>query len=287
MAFINETGARIAHQFWGPVTATLDWCEANYQFSQYVAEATNTFSNLYTIALALYGAAQARSEGLPKRYLTGYTGFALIGLGSFIFHATLLFEAQLADELPMVYVASYCSAMLFDTQPGFSWHNSNALPLSLGFLLFNALFTWSYYLYRNPVYHQVVFAAIMLTNVFRTAYLLRDRDIAKRLPDAEKEKIARVFTTGVLLFVLGFVIWNLDNIFCSGVTGWKHALGWPTAFLLEGHSWWHILTATGTYLMLIGNTCTTLCIKDDYRKYTLAYTLGIPRIERVTKAKTL
>ncbi|EMD32564.1 hypothetical protein CERSUDRAFT_68585 [Gelatoporia subvermispora B] len=277
----------MAHQFWGPITATLDWCEANYQFSRYIAEAANTFSNLFTIGLALYGAVQAQSQGLPKRYLTGYTGFALVGLGSFIFHATLLFEAQLADELPMVYVASYCSVILFDTQRGFSWRNSNAIPLFLGYFLFNALFTWSYYLSRNPIYHQVVFATIMFTNVFRTAHLLRDREIAERLPDAEKESIARVFTTGVLLFILGFAVWNLDNIFCSTVTVWKHALGWPAAFLLEGHSWWHIFTATGTYLMVIGNICDTLCIKDDYRNFALAYSFGVPRIQRVHKEKAL
>ena len=67
----------------------------------------------------------------------------MVGLGSFIFHATLLFEAQLMDELPMIYVASYCCAILFDTSRGFSLQHSNAKELGIIFTVFNVLFTWS------------------------------------------------------------------------------------------------------------------------------------------------
>ena len=70
-------------------------------------------------------------------------GFALVGMGSFIFHATLLFEAQLMDELPMIYVASYCCAMLFDTSRGYKLRDSNALELAAIFTFLNVSFTWS------------------------------------------------------------------------------------------------------------------------------------------------
>ena len=36
------------------------------------------------------------------------------------------------------------------------------------------------------------------------------------------------------MFILGFIFWNLDNVLCDALTGWKIMLGWPTAFLLEG-----------------------------------------------------
>lgn len=70
-------------------------------------------------------------------------GFAFVGLGSFIFHATLLYEAQLADELPMVYVATYCLALLFDCDPGFSLRTPRALGLTALYFVFNIFFTWS------------------------------------------------------------------------------------------------------------------------------------------------
>ena len=67
----------------------------------------------------------------------------MVGIGSFIFHATLLFEAQLMDELPMIYVASYCTAILFDTSRGWRLRGSRAPLLGVTFAVFNILFTWT------------------------------------------------------------------------------------------------------------------------------------------------
>lgn len=46
--------------------------QANYQFSPLVAEIANTFSNLVTIAIGLYGVFNLRSQGLPRRHLAGF-----------------------------------------------------------------------------------------------------------------------------------------------------------------------------------------------------------------------
>ena len=72
-----------------------------------------------------------------------YQGFALVGIGSFIFHATLRYSAQLMDELPMVYVASYCCAVLFDTQPGYDIGNAKSKSIIALLAVFNIVFTWS------------------------------------------------------------------------------------------------------------------------------------------------
>ena len=179
---------------YGPVTATLDWCEVrirtpiiiqiikllkheqvNFQFSPYIAEMANAFSNIFTITLALCGGSQAIKERLPSRFPLGYAvrlfrpcplyplkhslssnqilniciflnklqGVGLVGLGSFFFHATLLFEAQLADELPMIYVGSLSLFLLFDNKPGFGLHSTRSRMLMVLLALFDVLFTWS------------------------------------------------------------------------------------------------------------------------------------------------
>ncbi|KAG6865763.1 hypothetical protein C0991_011960 [Blastosporella zonata] len=128
--------------FYGPVTATLDWCEANYQFSHYIAEMANSFSNLLTIALAVFGALAATAQSLPTRYVAGYVGIGLVGIGSFAFHATLLFQAQLADELPMIYVGSMSLFLLFDNRPGYGVTARTRALIAL-LLIFDVLFTWS------------------------------------------------------------------------------------------------------------------------------------------------
>jgi len=274
MEYVSNLG------MWGPVTATLDWCEMNYQFSYYIAEMANTWSNLATVFLALFGAWQTYRQRLPTRFLLGWLGFGVVGLGSFLFHMTLLYEAQLADELPMIYVGSYSCFVLFDTATGFiSPMNKKSKNLGTFFTAFNILFTLAYAIYRNPVFHQVVFATLMLTVLFRTEYLMR----SSAIPEAMLKQLKTVFRGGAVTFVAGFVIWNLDNIFCLDLTGWKFAITWPAAFLLEGHAWWHVLTAAGTYFLLVGTSVLTLAVKDSPKNYRLGTFAGIPIVERVTQ----
>lgn len=266
---------------WGPVTATIDWCEANYQFSPFIAEMANTFSNLVTIFLGLYGGYVAWQQKLPTRYSLGFLSIAVVGIGSFAFHASLLYEAQLADELPMVLAASYSLFILSDAREGFELDvGQGAIPL----IVFNILFPISYAIYRNPVYHQAVFATLMFFTVLRTVYLMRS-DVSKNVPPAAKMKMSKMYKIGLLTFLTGFAVWNLDNIYCSALTEWKHAVGWPVAFLLEGHSWWHALTAIGSYLMMLGTTYLSLSIKDSHTNFAIGWKLGLPRIQRVAATK--
>ncbi|KAJ7161261.1 ceramidase [Mycena crocata] len=277
----NSTSPRIG--FHGATTATIDWCEANYQFSYYIAEMANTCSNLVTIAFAIYGCFLSISEYLPPRFVLGYLGIALVGLGSCWFHATLQFQAQLADELPMIYVTSTTLWLLFDQGSGFTFESLRTRLLSVAALLFNVFFTWSYYINRNPVYHQVVFGILLLSIAFRVYYLLTRSDAGKRVPVDKRSAIGRLFGLGVAQFCLAFMLWNVDEIWCDTLTRWKVSLGWPLAFLLEGHSWWHVFTASGTYYKFIGIQYLSLCLKDDHRKYKLDHRLGLPYVKRVDK----
>ena len=91
-------------------------------------------------------------------------------------------------------------------------------------------------IYRNPVYHQVVFASLMIITAIRIHYLLTRSEASKRIPSEVRSLMGALYATGLGLFALGFFIWNLDNIFCPDLTRQKVAIGWPTAFLLEGAS---------------------------------------------------
>ncbi|KAK1234821.1 alkaline ceramidase ydc1 [Marasmius sp. AFHP31] len=238
--------------YFGPVTATLDWCEANYQFSYYIAEMFNTFSNLFTVYCALYGAHNIARERLPTRFLVGYLGFALVGIGSFAFHATLQYEAQLADELPMIYVAAMALWLLGDRDQGFSIRTFRQKSRITLLIAFDLLFTWAYSIYRNPIFHQVVFAILMITATLRTVYLLRVSPVCDRIPQDKTNVVNKWFAIGAATFAFGFLVWNLDNIYCDSLTKMKAYVGYPLAFFLEGHAWWHILTALGTYYMIVG-----------------------------------
>lgn len=47
------------------------------------------------------------------------------------------------------------------------------------------------------------------------------------------------------MFLAGFFLWNMDNIFCHHLTTTKKQIMLPWSVILEGHGWWHILTGLG------------------------------------------
>ncbi|KAF8215870.1 ceramidase [Mycena galopus ATCC 62051] len=259
----SKDTARIG--FHGVATSTIDWCEVQIMLSSQMA---NSFSNIATVSVAVYASLVLTTFPVPHRFIL----IGLIGLGSFWFHATLQFQAQLADELPMIYVTSIALFLLFDQDSGFHFNSLRTRLLSIGTILFNILFTRSYYINRNPIYHQVVFGVLLFSIAVRIYYLLK------------RKAIGILFGSGVAQFLFAFLLWNLDNIFCDTLTRWKVAIGWPLAFLLEGHSWWHV--ASATYFKFIGIQCTALCLKDDHRNFTLQYdALGLPYVQRIAAVR--
>jgi len=264
--------------FWGPTTSSIDWCEENYRFTSFIAELANTLSNVATIALAFYGCGCAISEALPFGYIACFTLFLCVGLGSFAFHATLAWTAQLADELPMILCVSQACFLLFEIGPR---RNRFLRRRALGTLIvgLDIVFTIAYYIYRNPVFHQVIFAILMLTAAGRALFLLKDSSSALSRP--VRSSISVMLWIGASSFAFGFLIWGLDNAFCSTLTVWKHAIGWPSAFLLEGHAWWHLLTAGGTYAMLVGVSYLSLCISEGEDRFKVDYSFGfLPLVRR-------
>jgi len=128
--------------------------------------------------------------------------------------------------------------------------------------------------YRNPVYHQIVFASLIMITTLRVTYILQLSEASQRIPAKAKKTITHFFSIGAALFSLGFLIWNVDNIFCHTLTTWKVSMGWPIAFLLEGqlwfffltvsaytltlcwvigHSWWHVLTVRPFFCIFFCN----------------------------------
>lgn len=74
---------------WGTQTATLDWCEQNYDITPYIAEFFNTTTNLIFMYLGVLGIRDCLRYEAGKVYLVAFTGYIIVGLGSMAFHASL------------------------------------------------------------------------------------------------------------------------------------------------------------------------------------------------------
>ncbi|PWN39711.1 alkaline phytoceramidase [Ceraceosorus guamensis] len=235
--------------YWGPITSSLLWCEEKYVWSRYIAEPVNTFSNLFFIALSLYGARNGYRARLPRRFILVNLGITGIGVGSFFFHMTLQKWAQLLDELPMIYTSALFTYAVCETSPKgrkarFQYGLSATLILAV------IAITVGYLYSGNPIFHQAAYAAIQLTSTVRIVTLLRSSSssINKTLAGRKlKQDINKIFIRGAVTFLTAFGIWQVDNIFCSWLRSTRRLVGQPIALLLEGHAWWHIGTGWGAY----------------------------------------
>ncbi|KDN38387.1 alkaline phytoceramidase [Tilletiaria anomala UBC 951] len=322
MAFIAKDWP-LPRGIYGDITSTLYWCEEKFRWSKYVAEPINTFTNGFFVLLSIYGAIQVKRERLLDRFFWCQLGITLVGIGSALFHGTLKYEAQLLDELPMIYVSALNTYVVLET-------SRRGAPARYGVLLPASLFalvlfiTVAYAINNNPVFHQVAYASIQAASTIQVVYLLNSKssplakatqieesaaaassrmttrsgsakangatngaanDSAKASAGMSRDNATaiagparlrearRLYTLGAIVFMTGFAIWNVDNIYCSFLRSTRntlraHGLGFLTP-LLQGHGWWHIFTGVGAYQLVVSSSFLMMSMKESPENFEL------------------
>lgn len=229
--------------YWNKVTSTIDWCEENYVVTPYIAEAINTISNSVFILLAGYAMWSSLRNKLEIRFFLISFGFALVGVGSWLFHMTLKYEFQLLDELPMIYAT--CIPMWSVFSEGVTTKKSITIGTSV--LVGANLLTAVYLYFKDPTIHQVAYALLNVFIVGRSYHLtLKFVDDAKA-----RQQLYTTMLRGIGTFLLGYFLWNLDVHFCNGWISLRRSIGMPYGFFFELHGWWHVLTGTGVYYYVV------------------------------------
>ncbi|KAF2471995.1 alkaline ceramidase-like protein [Lindgomyces ingoldianus] len=273
---------------WSPVTSTLNWCEEDYYATIYAAEIVNTLTNLLFMYLAVKGIDNCLTNGHDRIFLVTFAGYLIVGTGSFLFHATLKYPMQLVDELSMIYTTCL---MCYAT---FSYRKSRRFATGLAvFLVCMALFITLYYHYlQDPTFHQNAYGLLTAIVLFRSVWIMeinirpkfrsQEREAANPRPnrgpqaaqdqeDLRDEEILRQMWTmiawGLSIFMGGFAIWQLDNVFCPTLIRWRRQIGLPWGIVLEGHGWWHLMTGVGAYFYIVWGIWLRHCLnyrQDDY-----------------------
>ncbi|KAF2096414.1 alkaline ceramidase, partial [Rhizodiscina lignyota] len=295
--------------YWNPVTATINWCEEDYYASIYSAEIVNTLTNLVFICLAYKGIRNCIQHGHDPEFLAAFFSYLFIGIGSFFFHSSLKYSMQLLDELSMIYLT--CTTFF----AVFAFNKSTFIRLCIFvFTVSLAAFITGYYHYlKDPVFHQNMFALLAILVVSRGIYdmeQLRPSRRRRRSADALKESTANVdekeqarrdardlrmlntmwwmVICGFLSVIIGFFIWNLDNIYCSTLRRWRREIGLPWGIVLEGHGWWHLFTGLGAYYNLTWGVYLRYCLKgmqDEVEVVWPSLFTSVPVVIRKSKAK--
>ncbi|XP_042587962.1 alkaline ceramidase 3 [Cyprinus carpio] len=236
--------------YWGTPTSTLDWCEENYVVSYYIAEFCKY---VRTSGLCSVHAVHCR---------VGRLGIAAVGIGSWSFHMTLQYEMQLLDELPMIYsccVFVYCLYECFKQERVVN-------HLSVTFLLtFSIIVSVVYLIWKEPVFHQLVLSLkvynflIISPSVLVAFLVIRSVFIVTWV----YPWLRALGFTSLSVFLLGFVLWNIDNIFCDSLRATRQRLPPVVGAVTQLHAWWHILTGLGSYLHIL----LSLQIRSTYLKH--------------------
>ncbi|KAL4657325.1 alkaline ceramidase 3-like [Arapaima gigas] len=224
--------------FWGSPTSTLDWCEENYFVSNYVAEFWNTMSNLIMILPPAYGALRTFKDGLETRYVFAFLGLAAVGVGSWCFHMTLQYEMQLLDELPMIYSCCVFVYCLFEC-----FKHENSINYIVITILggFSTVVTVVYLLWKEPVFHQVMYGALVCCLVLRSVYIVTWVYPCLR----------PLCYTSLSVFLLGFLLWNVDNLLCDTLRNSRQSLPPVIGAVTQFHAWWHVFTGLGSHLHIL------------------------------------
>jgi dihydroceramidase len=181
----------------------------------------------------------------------------------------------------------------------FSYKKSRNYRVLLAvFLTSLSLFITLYYHYlEDPSFHEVAYALLTIVLLVRSVYVMETSLRPRFRPKAEapavlkeqggqrtvlksqehvrdEEILSRMWSMirwGASLFLGGFFIWSLDNVYCSALRKWRHQVGLPWGILSEGHGAWHLLTGIGAYFYLVWGIWLRHCLNGDQDRFELIW----------------
>ena len=137
--------------------------------------------------------------------------------------------------------------------------------LAVGLISLAGFITLYYHYLQDPTFHQNAYAILTAIVLFRAMYVMEvnlrprfrseERTAAnprhdqgvKAVRDREDIRDQEIVSTmwkmigfGLGIFLGGFGVWHLDNVYCSKLIEWRREIGMPWGFVLEGHGWWWV-----------------------------------------------
>ncbi|KAI0425564.1 ceramidase [Xylaria sp. FL1042] len=223
---------------WSPPTSSANFCEEDYALTRYFAEFINTLTNLFYVFFALQYMYGPGSRGVlsPKLDFMSVSLFVL-GIASFLFHASLRQNLQFGDELAMLGLVWSILQGLLTIRRSSVYDRFVNISLATIFPVFAVFYVWT----GKIIYHVTGFAIAIAFIILRGVYLFYWRE-----PGFPESKVAEWRARGRVALVLmgvAYILWNIDLEFCAQLRRLREDFGLPWAWSLELHGWWHILTA--------------------------------------------
>ncbi|GMI53274.1 hypothetical protein TeGR_g15180 [Tetraparma gracilis] len=239
---------------WGPPTAEFNWCEPDYPPGFYfIAEPWNTFTSLL-YCLSAFLAFRLNSSFLSRPLLLILLFISLIGIGSALFHGSLLYSTQLLDEIPMAYLVFAAAHLLYARgQPRPSATRALAPYLIAASAAAMTVLLWT--ADSGPLFTATRgFLTLSFTFCFIFIFSVGAK-LSKEVREAggSGEDVTFLFELAFWSFVLAILAWVLDIVCCPLLQSLPLGLPYPHLHALG----WHLFSAFGLYFIFL-----TLAVHD-------------------------
>ncbi|XP_002736855.1 alkaline ceramidase 2-like [Saccoglossus kowalevskii] len=211
-------------------SSEIDWCEHNYAILPGIAEFFNTISNVLFFLLPpmLIHLFRQYAQQVNKGINIIWILLVVVGVCSAYFHATLSLVGQLLDELAILWVIMWSTAMFFPRRYYPAIFNGNRTIFKVAVVTLSIFSTVLAFL--HPAVNHLVMICFVLPSAFLLVTEMRrcDCDRVYRLG-----RLCGIYTT------IAVTVWMSDQVNCNF---WS-ALKFPYL-----HSIWHIMIFEGAYL---------------------------------------
>ncbi|KAK4038163.1 ceramidase [Parachaetomium inaequale] len=214
---------------WSPPTSRANFCEEDYVISFYLAEFINALTNISYVYLALramYPPRPTRSLLRPK-YDFMSLSLLTLGIGSFLFHATLRQTLEFVDEFSMLGLTwSMLQASLTARQTP-KRARLITVGLAVAYLSFSAFYIWS----AKIIYQVFAFTGALFGVLFRGQYMFHLARPA--FPEAKRRDWNWRIWKALGICVFGYVLWTVDLEYCAELRAVRQRVGLPWAWLFD------------------------------------------------------
>ncbi|XP_074658291.1 alkaline ceramidase 3-like isoform X2 [Tubulanus polymorphus] len=195
-------------------------------------EPGNTISNLFYILPSLIAISLAIRDKLETRFLACYLTMLLVGIGSWMFHMTLRYSSQLADEIPMLVLVSIFIYAMATTS---SSRKEVNLVVLLGLLLSVSASAIVYMIIREPLIFQITFGVLAMLLIVMGRILFNQ----KHMQNIDKTLFYKAF----ILMLVAFCLWIIDTAACSKLRTLRTHIFPAVRPITQLHTCWHILSS--------------------------------------------
>jgi len=187
------------------------------------------------IWMGLIGIIECRRLKLARQYWLSFFALMVVGIGSVLFHGTLAYSAQLADELPMILGSLVFVYQMFDllgskTKRGRFWIPEwVTVSVLVGYAALTSLLMalWTH----SPLPMNISYMLMVFFIIASSVKLYRD---------AEQPLMRRIFELSLICYFFACGCWMTEKYFCEA--------GMPVTQYL--HAVWHLGAGFGTYAFL-------------------------------------